>query len=165
MEKEIEALEKIGAEKLARGELIRNDDKLEPYIAILKQALTELKAIKEAKPSEAMEKLEEIINYYTEPQYDVCESSYPNEFKDMWEKELNTIKQALLKAQEQEKENAEYKEVLRIIFEKDVIIRNFKHYVKTYDRNVALKMYNSFVYKDEQLTEEEFDLLKRWSEE
>ena len=58
MEKEFEALEKIGAEKLARGELVRNDNKLEPYMAILKQALIELKSIKEADPSEALKKLD-----------------------------------------------------------------------------------------------------------
>ena len=35
----LECLERIGAEKLARGELIRNDNKLEPYISTIKQAL------------------------------------------------------------------------------------------------------------------------------
>lgn len=35
----LECLERIGAEKLARGELIRNDNKLEPYIDTIKQAL------------------------------------------------------------------------------------------------------------------------------
>lgn len=32
-----EALERIGAEKLARGELIRNDSKVEPYLNILQE--------------------------------------------------------------------------------------------------------------------------------
>ena len=32
-----EALERLGAEKLARGELIRNDNKVEPYILTLKE--------------------------------------------------------------------------------------------------------------------------------
>ena len=35
----LECLERIGAEKLARGELIRNDDKVEPYLNTIKQAL------------------------------------------------------------------------------------------------------------------------------
>lgn len=35
----LECLERIGAEKLARGELIRNDDKVEPYYNTIKQAL------------------------------------------------------------------------------------------------------------------------------
>lgn len=36
----LECLEKLGAEKLARGELIRNDDEVEPYLNTIKQALT-----------------------------------------------------------------------------------------------------------------------------
>lgn len=35
----LECLDKLGAEKLSRGELIRNDDKVEPYINTIKQAL------------------------------------------------------------------------------------------------------------------------------
>ena len=38
----LECLERIGAEKLARGELIRNDDKVEPYLDTIKQALLRL---------------------------------------------------------------------------------------------------------------------------
>ncbi len=37
----LEALERLGAEKLARGELIRNDDKIENYIQSIKQDLEE----------------------------------------------------------------------------------------------------------------------------
>lgn len=39
MSKSLEALERLGAEKLARGELIRNDSKVEPYINCIKQDL------------------------------------------------------------------------------------------------------------------------------
>ena len=60
-------------------------------IAILKSALLELKAIKEAKPSEAMECLEELRS----------------NLGVIYDDTLNTIEQALLKAQELEKENAE----------------------------------------------------------
>lgn len=35
----LECLERLGAEKLARGQLIRNDDKIDPYINTIKQAL------------------------------------------------------------------------------------------------------------------------------
>lgn len=37
MSKYQEALERLGAEKLARGELIRNDSKVEPYLLILQE--------------------------------------------------------------------------------------------------------------------------------
>lgn len=40
-----EALERLGAEKLARGELIRNDNKVEPYINCIKQDLDKLEKL------------------------------------------------------------------------------------------------------------------------
>ena len=46
MSKGLEALERLGAEKLARGELIRNDDKVENYIQSIKQDLEMLEIIK-----------------------------------------------------------------------------------------------------------------------
>ena len=46
-----EALERLGAEKLARGELIRNDDKVEPYINCIKQDLVRLKELEEENES------------------------------------------------------------------------------------------------------------------
>lgn len=66
----------------------------------VEQALKRLEAIDNANPSEALDRLYEIIDYYNESQYDVCENSFYNEFKDMWGKEINTIKQALLKQQQ-----------------------------------------------------------------
>ncbi len=66
-------------------------------IAILKSALLELKAIKEAKPSEAMECLEELRS----------------NLGVIYDDTLNTIEQALLKAQEQEKENAELRQHIK----------------------------------------------------
>ena len=65
---------------------------LKTLIAI-KQALAELKQIKEAKPSEAMECLEKL--------------PYMSQGYGNWKEYYNIIKQALLKAQELEKENAE----------------------------------------------------------
>ena len=56
----LECLERIGAEKLARGELIRNDDKVEPYLNTIKQAL--LKAQKEHKALEIIK--EKCLNVY-----------------------------------------------------------------------------------------------------
>ena len=45
----LEVLEKLGAEKLARGELIRNDDKVETYITQIKKDLKALEIIKNKK--------------------------------------------------------------------------------------------------------------------
>lgn len=52
--KALECLERLGAEKLARGQLIRNDDKVEPYLNTIKQAL--LKAEKQEKAWEVVKK-------------------------------------------------------------------------------------------------------------
>ena len=105
----------------------------------LRTALTELKDIKEAKPSEAMERLERLLN---------CnDDDYTLGYQ---QKDHKLLRQSLLKAQEQEKENAEYKEVLKIIFKKNVNIRSLKAY--------DLEEYN-MVYENK-LTKEEFDLLK-----
>lgn len=71
-------------------------------------------------------------------------------------KALETIRQALLKAQEQEKENAEYKIVLKIIFEKNVDIVYLK------DSNNIEEYNNHFGCVICKLTEEEFNLLKRY---
>lgn len=104
----------------------------------LKNALTELKAIKEAKPSEALELVYLIKDYFS--------NMIP--YSD-W---INNIEKYILKAQEQEK-------VLEIIKEKDVDIYILKS-CKTVDE------YNSsivhIVGETRELTEEEFDLLKRY---
>ena len=44
-----EALERLGAEKLARGELIRNDSKVEPYIECINKDLERLEALEKEK--------------------------------------------------------------------------------------------------------------------
>lgn len=55
----------------------------------------------------------------------------------------------------------EQEKVLGILFKKNVNIKALKHYLATCDNDVALKIYNSNVSKDEELTQEEFELVKR----
>ena len=67
---------------------------------------------------------------------------------------FNTIKQALIKAQEQEK-------VLNIIKNKDVDMFNLKiallqNSVDVYNSSIPIE------YEGNKLTQEEFELLKRW---
>ena len=104
--KELEALDNLALEVP-----IGNKD-----ITILKSALTELKAIKEAKPSEAMKyvngkiaDLEDDLQHYTMVEKDKCREFFIRE--DL--KQFTNIKQALLKAQELEKENAELKQHIK----------------------------------------------------
>ena len=134
-----------------------------------KQALTELKAIKEAKSSEAMESLERIDKEYATIEHE--------DFKICF----NTIKQALLKAQEQEKENKVLKacikdweddyEHLKFALEKKEkaldIIKNKKvnmYHIWVFDNYQQYKEHYPFSEYhaiEDMLTFEEFDLLKK----
>ena len=107
---------------------------------IIKQALQRLESIDNANPSEALECLEE------------------NELV-LLRKDYNLLHQALIKAQEQEK-------VLEIIKEKNVDIIRIRHLIFKSQKNPKywdLRYYNEFrVIDDEKLTQEEFELLKRY---
>ncbi len=152
MNKEFEALEEIFKiiYNLDCGTTFEQDKKLNECRDVLNQALTELQAIKEAKPSEALEKLEEIKNYF--PYVDLG-----NGQEYVCQKEFNTITKALIKAQEQEK-------VLEIIKGKNVDINYLRF------EAVDVKQYNDYIQQLNKvstishwcLTQEEFDILKRW---
>jgi len=106
------------------------------HFKTIEQALIELNAIKEAKPSKAMEELDFIGKECYVEMGDAEEDCI------LFAKDYigyNTIKQTLQKAQELEKENAELKEIVRIIIE---------------------KQFYSFC----KLTQEELSLLKKWEE-
>lgn len=162
-------------------------------IECIKEKLQRLESIDNAKPSEALKELENIKNF---------EGSYGTLYDSHCE-ELDTIKQALLKAQEQEKENADYgsarerwkivcqmikrmfgfdieekwsgddkvitqtlikaqdmEKVLSIIKEKDVDIVELKSAKTVEDYNLQFCGGVS-----EPLTEEEFELLKKYFRE
>ena len=108
----------------------------------LEKSLQRLEAIDNTNPSEALKCLKTI-------------KGEQQRYSLPYDEEIKIIEQALLKAQEQKK-------VLDIIFGKNVDIE----YIKTcfYDEKGGLKEYNSWVGHDEdkELTEEEFDLLKRY---
>ena len=128
--------EYIGA-GLYRLYIKRND------IELLEQSLQRLESIDNANPSEALEEL---------GKYELKQDCLVEDLTV-----YDTIKQALLKAQENEK-------VLSIIKEKDVDIKFLRALINSdskYTRKNALKIYN-LCLDNEQLTEEEFDLLKRW---
>lgn len=153
----------------------------------IKQALQRLEQIDNSKTSEALECLEKIIHNYDEEHYDeesIEEKIYiENHFKDFFEKELNTIKQSLIKAQEQEKEIdrlenqcldiladniklktklQEQEKALKIIVEKDIdfgLLKRSENWLDYYTR------FKHRTGKNTEITEEEFDLLKRWKNE
>ena len=71
-----------------------------------KQALQRLEAIDNANPSEALEELFKTTYFGSAEEYKKIDNCY------------NTIKQALIKAQEQEKENKVLKEIIRSLFDR-----------------------------------------------
>ena len=122
------------------------------HFDLILSKLKELQAIKESKPSEAMRCLEELGEFETDDiNGEDIKLKDDNDLKNYY----NTIKQALLKSQEQEK-------VLGIIFEKNVDIIMIR-------MSETLDKYNQMIYKDnfnrKELTQEEFDLLKRYCDE
>lgn len=147
MTKEFEALERLA---MPDDLHIKECEKLgisptQDY-EIIKQELKELQAIKEAKTSEEIECLLDIKSNYKFYAHNNRAIDY----------QCSVITQALIKAQEQEK-------VLEIIKEKGVDVG----YLQTCK---TLKEYNSSCWADEEdfnkkLTQEEFDLLKRWMDE
>lgn len=75
---------------------------------VIEQALKRLEAIDNAEPSEALEDLIDMIEYFTRLDYvePIVRNEIHDKFKDIyWHKlpHLDSIKEALLKAQEQEK--------------------------------------------------------------
>lgn len=167
----LEALKRMAEYRFEEYGVERDDGtSFDEDFEIIKQALLELKAIKEANPSEALECLENIRK-------DIYD--YYNEYLD----DISIIKQALLKAQEQEKEIEILKEyrkdylsrlenlekcslnqekVLKVIFEKKVNIGVLES-VRTYREynNRILDLNPTLATSLYFLIEEEFDLLKK----
>jgi len=127
---------------------------------IVQQELLRLEAIDNAEPSEALEilynnaklnrdRIEKggIVTYAEEIEHNEAIKPY-----------YDTIKQALLKAQEQEK-------VLEVLFEKRIDLESF--YTSFIEGNYDYNFYDIHygTYGLECLTEEEFDLLKRYWDE
>ena len=123
-------------------------------IDIVKQALLELKAIKETNPSEAMGCLYWIGTHRIEF------SEFLAFTKDI--SEYNTIKNYILKAQEQEK-------ALDIIKNKGIDLELFSrcHNFREYNKGLIDIYKGTKYYKNSRnlkYTEEEFNTLKRWTE-
>lgn len=138
---------------------------------VVEQAILELVSIKEADPSEALE----IVRKYKS-------SNYLNVWNPKFVEALKTVENYILKAQEQEKENKflsdtiatvnqqytdlmleyqEQKRILELIKEKNVNLEvlGISNNVNCYNKVIGRY---SVCYKE--LAEEEFDLLKKWSE-
>ena len=108
---------------------------------LVENALQEFDDIKNAKPSEAMKIINKML-------YGIEEFEFVN-LEMVLTRDLEKVKQALLKAQEQEK-------VLNIIKEKNVDLDEIR-------ANATVKGYNSNIpYYRQSLIDEEFRLVKEW---
>lgn len=84
---------------------------------VVEQALLELESIKEAKPSEALKTLDVLdktISHLLEPVL----AEYEDDLSDKITSNYFALKQSLLKAREQEKENELLKEIIKSFFDR-----------------------------------------------
>lgn len=151
MSKELEAFESI-------MKIYGNTNSLEGtynYFLIIKKALQRLEAIDNSKPSEALGLVKRTCELYVDSLKQRDLIGY-----DIIEKQINealdSIKQTLIKSQKQEK-------VLEILKEKGVIlsILEYSQVVEDYN-NAILFSFKPSAYEMCKLTQEEFELLKRW---
>ena len=128
MSKELEALEDIAIYN-CNGVLQISDT--EEY-EIIKKALQRLEAIDNAKPSEALECLEELGTHRIEYR-EGFELGYTKTMPFKSTIEYKIIQQTLLKAQEQKKKNAKYEVVKKAlkngIYAKDPLDENKLNYI------------------------------------
>lgn len=150
MSKELEALERVG------NNLEHHYPENIKDFNILKQALQRLETIDNSNPSKALKNLEKIKTKFR----NTCLGIYLEDTK-----EFDTIKQTLLKAQEQDKVLEITKEHLTFkdsgIEEYTDILTNKKvkkHCIKIESKDTGATIH---IHLD---TQEEFDLLKRWVE-
>jgi len=144
--------------------LCDTEREVESFRRRLKQVLDDLKVIDNANSSEALERLEEIGKTIMFTDEETLESKT---LKEIMPNHYKNIKQAIIKAQEQEK-------VLSIIKEKCLTNCNlalvednvhYENYCKEFE--YFLNKYNESpngfeITKEDLLAQEEFELLKRW---
>ncbi len=159
MEKEFEALNYLYNDlRLMKCLDIGEEAKVKSAYNCLHQALTELKTIKEANPSEAMDKLEGLgFGLWNEDKS--ITSINGHYFKNAYD----IIKQALLNAQEQDKVLEIIKEHLTFEDSGIEVVKVFindkeetKYIIKVTSKDTGATIH---IHLD---TEEEFDLLKRY---
>lgn len=141
MSKGLEALEEIrdfryGKDKLLVCQTAMYDD--------IKQALQRLEAIDNANPSEALKWLDDIGEQWVERGLnpDIVQYKETQSYRE--------IKQALLKAQEQEKELKAF----------EIIKKKKVNVIRLFTNGFDIDLYHSNLRDELKLTQEEFELLK-----
>ena len=154
----LEALEILKNMLIGNGCNNSINDYVDNLILPINQALQRLEAIDNANPSEALGLVKRTCEIYVDSLKQRDLIGY-----DIIEKQINealdTIKQALVKSQEQEK-------VLEIIFENNVDIFSLKKCIEldlplTDEQRLHKYNHDYMMIGMKQLTQEEFELLKR----
>ena len=167
MEKEFEALKRIRQET-APATYNPDFDKKE-CCDVIEQALQHLEAIENSNPSETLDKLLDRANH---DEY-LSRIGTEEAIKFLNENQMfvTSIKQALLKAQEQEKENDRLDTKCLNILADNIRLENILKVIKKKTVNILLlelaenvDEYNERIVPNGQLTQEEFELLKRYLE-
>lgn len=115
----------------------------------VQEALQRLEQIYNADPSETMKCLESMKNRLVDAKFTIEGTTLYSKDRNL-DEDYSTIKNYILKAQEQEK-------VLSILKEKNIQINSLKKCKTVEEYNI--------LWTTDLLTEEEFDLLKRWQNE
>lgn len=163
MSRELEALERLIEYRRIDVESVERDDgtSYENDISIIEKALQRLEAIDNANPSEALKYLENMIDTFLVENKNKIEfnkvNNYDCELLEERRKDLESYKQALIKAQEQGK-------VLEILFKKQVdlgwlwyCIHECVNSLNEYNKKMPIEKFK--------LTQEEFNLLKKVEED
>ena len=115
MSKELEALECLEC-LYCEPDDYRGSDRAKDYNTI-KQALLELQSIKKANPSEALKTLD-VLDRIISPLLEPVLAEYEDDLSDKITANYFALKQSLLKAREQEKENELLKEIIKSFFDR-----------------------------------------------
>lgn len=123
MSKELEALERLKTAPTFMGGTAeyqfctKSETPLMQDYEIVKQALLELQSIKEAEPSDALKTLE-VLDKTISPLLEPVLAEYEDDLSDKITSNYFALRQALLKAREQERENELLKEIIKSFFDK-----------------------------------------------
>jgi len=129
--------------------------------------LKELQAIKNANPSEALKyvngkiaDLEDDLQHYTMVEKDKCKEFFIRE--DL--KQFTNIKQTLLNAQEQEKENDILKEIIKSLFDRGCPLHQYvdKDWGLTIEVDDECSIMHLGKYRGVDLDEKLKEVLKKW---
>ena len=121
MTNELKALKRMAEYRFEERGIVRDDGtSFDEDFEIIENGLKRLEEIDNTKPSEALESLDTLDDMFYLIKYRTTENGNHEEYEfyPCETKEYNTIKQALLKAQEQEKENELLKEIIKSFFDR-----------------------------------------------